>query len=447
MKERQGTAVHTAPESAEDISRFADSYASFNRIINNLQRQYIALEEEFGEQNRQLVETNRKLSEMTSRNLKANEFLNGILTSISAGVIAVDRQGTVTHFNPAASMLLGIPAKQVLGARYRDVVPPGSPIEANALRAAESGRGVDSLEKSIDLPDGSRLLVSVSTAIINDDSGAVVGAVEVFHDLSRIKKMEQEMVRLTTLAALGEMAATIAHEVRNPLSGIGGFASLLKRDLPEDDPRQRLVDKITRGVESLNKTVTTLLNYTRFDEVNREDLTYGDFMNRTIEQYRHDHADIVDGSKIEIVDAVQPGRAFGARIDPMLLRQLFYNLFTNAIEASGKAVTIRVSYAKLPRQSAIQRYGDRVVLGVDETIAETVVSDNGPGIAAEHLERVFSPFFTTKQDGNGLGLAVSWKAAKAHGGDIMAANNPSGGAQFTLILPVKIDTVNREQLV
>jgi len=114
MKERQGTAVHTAPESAEDISRFADSYASFNRIINNLQRQYIALEEEFGEQNRQLVETNRKLSEMTSRNLKVNEFLNGILTSISAGVIAVDRQGTVTHFNPAASMLLGIPAKQVL---------------------------------------------------------------------------------------------------------------------------------------------------------------------------------------------------------------------------------------------------------------------------------------------------------------------------------------------
>lgn len=445
MKERQGTAVHTAEESVEDISKFADSYASFNRIINSLQRQYIALEEEFGEQNRQLIETNRKLAEMTNRNLKANEFLNGILTSISAGVIAVDRQGIITHFNPAASMLLGIPSGQVLGLLYRDVIPPGNPVDANALRAAESGRGVDSTEKSVDLPDGSKLLVSVSTAIISDDSGEVVGAVEVFHDLSRTKKMEQELVRLTTLAALGEMAATIAHEVRNPLSGIGGFAALLKRDLPEDDPRQRLVDKITRGVESLNKTVTTLLNYTRFDEVNREDLSYGEFLHRTAEQYRHDHADIVDGSKIEIVDADQPSRLFSARIDPLLLRQLFYNLYTNAIEASGKAVTIRVSYAKLARQSAVQKYGDRVLLGVDETIVETVISDNGPGIAAEHLERVFSPFFTTKQDGNGLGLAVSWKAAKAHGGDVMAANNPSGGAQFTLILPVKIDSVNREQ--
>lgn len=447
MKERQGTVVHTAPESMEDISRFADSYASFNRIINSLQRQYIALEEEFGEQNRQLIETNRKLADMTSRNLKANEFLNGILTSISAGVVAVDRQGIVTHFNPAASLLLGIPASQVLGKLYRDVIPPGNLIEANALRAAESGHGVDSVEKSIDLPDGSRLTVAVSTAIISDDSGNVSGAVEVFHDLSRTKKMEQELVRLTTLAALGEMAATIAHEVRNPLSGIGGFASLLKRDLAEDDPRRRLVDKITRGVESLNKTVTTLLNYTRFDEVNREDLAYGEFLHRTVEQYRHDHADIVDGSTIEIVDSGRSQRSFNVRIDPMLLRQLFYNLYTNAIEASSKAVIIKIEFAQLPRQTAVQKYADRVLLGVDETVVETVISDNGPGIAAEHLERVFSPFFTTKQDGNGLGLAVSWKVAKAHGGDITAANGASGGAQFTLVLPVKIYSVNRESML
>ncbi len=91
-----------------------------------------------------------------------------------------------------------------------------------------------------------------------------VGAVEVFQDLTRLKKIEQELSRLSTLAALGEMAATIAHEVRNPLAGIGGFASLLKRDLNIDDPKQKLVDKIIAGVESLNRTVTTLLNYYPF---------------------------------------------------------------------------------------------------------------------------------------------------------------------------------------
>jgi len=447
MKDRQGITVQATAEAAEEISRFADSYASFNRIINNLQRQYIALEEEFGEQNRQLIETNRKLVDMTGRNLKATEFLNGILTSISAGVIAVDRQGVVTHFNPAASVLLGIPVHRVPGSRYRDVVPPGTPIDANALRAVESGRGVESVEKSIDLPDGSRLLVSVSTAIIRDDTGEAVGAVEVFHDLSRLKKMEQELVRLTTLAALGEMAATIAHEVRNPLSGIGGFAALLKRDMAEDDPRQRLVDKITRGVENLNRTVTTLLNYTRFDELNKEDLVFGEFLRRTAEQYRHDHADIVDGSTIEVVPPAQRPQSFKVRIDPMLLRQLFYNLYTNAIEAASRAVTIRITYAQLPRQTAVQKYADRVLLGVDETVVETIIRDNGPGIAAEHLERVFSPFFTTKPDGNGLGLAVSWKVAKAHGGDILAANSTDGGAQFTLLIPAKIDPVDREPML
>ncbi len=447
MKERPGIAVQATTESVEEVSRFADSYASFNRIINSLQRQYIALEEEFGEQNRQLIDTNRKLVDMTGRNLKATEFLNGVLSSIAAGVIAVDRQGTVTHFNPAASVLLGIPVNRVLGASYRDVIPPGQPVDANALRAVESGRGVESVEKSLELPDGSRLLVSVSTAIIRDDHGEAVGAVEVFHDLSRIKKMEQELVRLTTLAALGEMAATIAHEVRNPLSGIGGFASLLKRDMAEDDPRQRLVDKITRGVESLNKTVTTLLNYTRFDEVNKEDLDLGEFLSRTAEQYTHDHADIANGSTIDIVPPTSRSRALRVRVDPMLLRQVFFNLYTNAIEAASKAVTIRVTYTRLPRQTAVQKYADRVLLGVDETVVETTVSDNGPGIASEHLERVFSPFFTTKQDGNGLGLAVSWKVAKAHGGDIMAANNDDGGARFTLLIPAKMDPVDREPMV
>jgi len=447
MKERQGVTVRATAESAEEISRFADSYASFNRIINNLQRQYIALEGEFSEQNRQLIETNRKLVDMTGRNLKATEFLNGILCSISVGVIAVDRQGIVTHFNPAASILLGIPANRVLGSHYRDVVPPGTPIDANALRAIESGHGVESVEKSLDLPDCSRLLVSVSTAIIRDDTGGAVGAVEVFHDLSRIKKMEQELVRLTTLAALGEMAATIAHEVRNPLSGIGGFAALLKRDMAEDDPRQRLVDKITRGVDNLNRTVTTLLNYTRFDEINKENLEFGEFLHRTAEQYKHDHADIVGGLTIEIVPPAPRQQSLRVRVDPMLVRQLFYNLYTNAIEAASRAVTIRVMYAQLSRQAAVQKYADRVLLGVDETVVETTISDNGPGIAQEHLERVFSPFFTTKQDGNGLGLAVSWKVAKAHGGDILAANGADGGARFTLLIPTKIDPVNREPIL
>lgn len=428
-----------------ELSRFVDSYASFTRIINSLQRQYIELKEEFSEQNRQLAASNHKLVDMTRRNLAATEFLNGILTSISAGVIAVDSNGKITHFNPAASLMLGIIADDARGRLYRDIIPPGEPVDANALRAVETGRPVESAEKRIVLLDGTRLFLSVSTAILPDNEGRAIGAVEVFHDLTKIKQMEQDIARLNTLAALGEMAATVAHEVRNPLAGIGGFASLLKRDIDPEDPKQKLVDKIIRGVESLNKTVTTLLNYTRFEEVTREDVILDEFLRRTIEQFRHDFAERLEDTEFRLESPPDRPMPIVVRIDQMLLRQLLYNLFTNAIEATGSKTELEIRYRKLPRQAAMDRYAEKLLIGLNETVTEISVSDNGPGIPADHLTRVFSPFFTTKQDGNGLGLAVCWKIAKAHGGDMLAENSRQGGACLTLLIPTKIDHVTIEQ--
>lgn len=443
MDERQDT-VGIASLEPSEVSRFADSYASFTRIINSLQRQYIELKDEFSEQNAQLAETNYKLVDMTRRNLAATEFLNSILTSVSVGIIAVDQDGRITQFNPAASMMLGLPEREVLGRHYRDVLPPGVPVDANALRAAESGRAVESVEKRLDLTDGTSLMVSVSTAILRDDEGRSQGAVEVFHDLTRLKRMEQEITRLTTLAALGEMAATIAHEVRNPLAGIGGFASLLKRDIPADDPRNKLCDKIISGVETLNRIVTTLLNYTRFDEINREEVGYGDFLRKAVEQFCHDNAERLGDVIIRLHPDELSRTETSPRIDPMLVRQLIFNLLVNALEACGTSGEVEISYRKLSRQAATERYGERLMLAHDETVIETIVVDTGAGLDQQHIEKIFSPFFTTKQNGTGLGLAVSWKIAKAHGGDIMAENSPTGGARFTFLLPAKIDHMATE---
>jgi PAS domain S-box-containing protein len=447
MDEKKQTITPTPHgEVSGGVDRFVDSYASFNRIINTLQRQYIDLKDEFTQQNQALAGANQKLVEMTRRNLAATEFLNNILTSISAGVIAVDRDGRITHFNPGASVLLGIPASDARGRLYRETIPHGDPIDANALRAVETARPVESVEKVLTLHDGTRLHVSVSTAILHDNDGRPLGAVEVFHDLTRLKQMEQELTRLNTLAALGEMAATVAHEVRNPLAGIGGFAALLKRDIAFDDPRQKLVDKIITGVESLNKTVTTLLNYTRFEEVNREEVHLGEFLKRTIEQFRHDFVERISDSEFQIEAPHDRAKDVAIRVDPMLLRQLLYNLFINAIEAAGSKAELVIRYRKLPRQAAIERYTERLLIGLDETVVEINVSDNGPGIPTDHLERVFAPFFTTKQDGNGLGLAVSWKIAKAHGGELLAENGREGGASITVLIPTKIDHITIEQM-
>lgn len=440
MEERYSPAVIPATE-AEEISRFTESYASFSRIVNSLQRQYITLKDEFAAQNRQLAETNRKLVEATQHSLKATAFLYNILDAITAGVVAVDTDGRITHFNPAAELMLGVRAGVVLGRLYREVVPPGTPVDANALRAAESGRAVTSIDKVWELPDGNRLVVSVSTAILYNDNNRPTGAIEVFHDLTKMKQMEQELARLNTLAALGEMAATIAHEVRNPLTGISGFAAFLKRDLSPDDPRQKLVSKISRGVESLNQTVTSLLNYTRFDEVNSEVVAFDDFVRRMVEQFRYDQPDLARGVKFDVRSQVgEDSAALQVTCDPMLLRQLFFNLFKNAIEAGETKPTISIRSRKLQRRDATKLYGSRLILSMDQTVVETTVADNGPGVSGEAKEKLFAPFFTTKPGGNGLGLAMAWKIAKAHGGDIFVANGSVGGAEFTLLLPTRVDS-------
>lgn len=435
--------VEKEAEPAVDLAQFADSYASFNRIVNSLQRKYIELKDEFEAQQKQLVEANQQLVEMSARNLAANEFLDGILLSMTAGVIAVDREGVVTHFNPAASIMLGIPAQEPLGKRYRDFIAPGEPVEANALRAAETGRAVASVEKMLALADGTRLNVSVSTAILSDRDGNPTGAVEVFHDLTKTKKMEQEITRLNTLAALGEMAAAVAHQVRNPLSGILGYGSLLRRDMDADDPRQKLVTRITDGVDTLNQTVTTLLDYTRHEEIKREPILFDSFIQDAVRQFSRDHSELADGVSLGVEAPPEADRTgFQVRLDPILFREVLFNLFCNSAQALDPDGEIKISYRRLPRQTAVARYSKRLLLGLDETVFEIMVTDNGPGVPEEALDSLFAPFFTTREKGNGLGLAMAWKIVKGHGGDIALDKGYEQGARFVILIPVKINRID-----
>lgn len=445
MDDLSKNSATAAIDDLDELVQFTESYDSFNRIINSLQRRYIALEEEATAQNRELAEANKQLVELSERNLATTAFLAGILNSISVGVVVVNQQGLITHFNPAASLILGIRQGVPIGCLYRDVIPPGTPVGANALRAIESGCEVEGVEKRLKLPDGTQLNLSVSTAIIRDESGAQCGAVEAFSDITKLKRMEQELARLNTMAALGEMAATIAHEVRNPLAGIGGFAALLERDLVEDHPRREIARKIVRGVETINETITTLLNYSRFEELTLTDIDVGEFLTTVIEQYRRENPERLE--KIRVVLHKPPSsrdQTITLRLDSMLARQVFFNIFSNAVEACEGEGQIDLRFDKLPRQTAVSLYSDKILLGPDETVVEMTITDSGPGIAPENIERLFAPFFTTKGGGNGLGLAVAWKIIKRHGGEIFASNSDSGGAVFHILLPTRIDPVKME---
>ena len=431
----------TPPESGnKEVDQFADSYASFTKVINSLQRKYIALKDEFTTQNDALTEANRRLVDLSERNMAATGFLNSILASVSAGVVAVDMAGCVTHFNPAAGVITGVERTRALGYLYEDVIPVGEPAKASAGYAVKTGEEVDSVQKVVRLSDGRNLRLSVSTSILRDGDGEAAGAVEVFQDLTKINRMEAELGRLNTLAALGEMAATIAHEVRNPLAGIAGFAALLERDIDEQDPCRKTVRKIIRGVEALNETVSTLLNYTRFKEITRSEVDLGEYLKDIVDQFAadgdyDDHELALDCLRGD--DCVAGGQ-IRLLVDQVLMRQVICNILTNATQAMNGQGRIEVRYRVLSPSEACQQCSESLILGGDETLIEAVISDNGPGIHEHHKERIFAPFFSTRSGGNGLGLAVVWKIMKAHGGEVFIADAPRGGAAFHLLLPARI---------
>ncbi len=431
---------------ADDVSKFADSYASFTRVINALQRKYIELEEDFSSQNKELASANSRLVELAEKNLTATEFLNGILSSTSAGVIAVDKEGIVTHFNEAASRILNLSSKKVYNSHYNSLIPVGIPENANALSSLKKNKTVDSIERKLEMADGTTRSVSVSTAILRNNDGKALGAVEVFQDLTHIKKMEQELARLNTLAMLGEMAATVAHEVRNPLAGIAGFAALLQKDLEKTDPRYRLVENIIRGVDTLNETVTTLLNYSRSEELNKTNIDLDKFITSIINQFKNECSDMVAKTGITY-NAISKhhDKSVNISVDPVLFRQVLFNLFANAINSFKGNGKLIISSKIIAREDIKKYLADRVLFGSDETVLEISVADNGPGIPEENIEKIFTPFFTTRSNGNGLGLAVAWKILKAHGGDIIAENNMERGATFRMFIPVKLDAISMER--
>jgi len=234
-----------------------------------------------------------------------------------------------------------------------------------------------------------------------------------FHGLARNGALEDEVSRVKALAALGEIAATVAHEVRNPLGGIQGFASLLKRDLPDDHPSQRLVDKIIIGVENLDRSVTSLLTYAREISLSPRTVEVKSFLDDVVSYFV---ADINhDAGKYEVSVSSSPD-GLSWRFDPEQLRQAVVNLLQNAVQAMPEGGRVEVD----------AHATDRLHISV---------RDEGPGIESDTLERIFAPFFTTKESGTGLGLATVKKIAEAHRGSVDVESRIGHGTVFALKLP------------
>ena len=417
-----GIAQATPLSPEQHIGQLAVAFRTFSQSSRRLEEAYRLLQERVRRVDRQLVETNDRLNRKVEELGSLTSYLNEILASMHNGVAAVDCDGRLVTLNAAAERTLGLRAADVLGQAHAAVLAnaDGSPSPLAATLA--SGEPVAELEREVVSRSDRRLRLRSSVAPIRDSHGTLVGAVEIFSDLTEFRELQARLDRADKLAALGEMAAQVAHEIRNPLNGIEGFASLLLRDLPVGHPCRPFAGHILTGAQSLNKIVSNMLLFcqpctlqpwpTWLAHVLDEALAF------VVEEARHQGRDCVRVHR-DYDPAADPVEA-----DPDQLRQALLNLLLNAVQAMGRA-------------GGDLHLATRALPGPPESV-EIRIRDSGPGIPQDIREKIFDPFFTTKSTGTGLGLAIVQKIARLHGGRLELDSPPEGGTVAVLTLPRRL---------
>ncbi len=344
-----------------------------------------------------------------------------IIQSISSGLVTLDKYGKIIVFNRGAERIFNINSSDAIQKDVNDIIPFIMPyLKVNNPNKFSQLSYKRSEDEQIDL------LLTISP--LKERDGSEKGEILVFQDTTRIREMEQEVKRMEDLAMLGELAAGIAHEIRNPLASISGSIQVLNDSLSKEDVHinQRLMGIILREISRLNHLVNDFLNFARPQKIEIEEFNLSQLIMDTLYIFQNSQswAQYID-VKTKFFNSLK------IRSDPQQLKQVFWNIFLNACEAMPKGGVICVSTDKL-----------RELNGKDELIDSVIVKveDNGPGIDPKIITDVFNPFSTTKKDGSGLGLAIVKRIVEGLGGKVSGQNLANGGAVITILLPLSIET-------
>ena len=338
-------------------------------------------------------------------------FSDTVVENIPVGLIAVDDQLRIAAFNYEAESVLQQSYRNVIGKDAGRMLPR----ELYALlRDPQIQNGI--LEREIEciVRDGRVVPLEIGASALADENGTFLGFVLLFKDLSEVRSMRREIERSRRLASVGQLATGLAHEIRNPLSSIKGFATYFKeryRDSPED---RQTADIMIQEVDRLNRVVSQLLEFARPVSLAPKPTSLKNLVADSIKlierQAQANQITIKTGNSAEVDEVI---------IDPDRVNQVLLNLYLNAIESmeAGGELGIAVSTEK------------------ENPVIEIRVSDTGCGIQKQDLSRIFDPYFTTKSSGTGLGLAIAHNIMEAVGGTIKVNSAPGKGSTFTLILP------------
>lgn len=421
--EKKGAVVRS-PDTLEKIQ---DAFRLFQSQSEQLQTAYDGLKRDLAVTHRRLREKNESLSVKVGELRRMSSRLECIVASLTDGVLVVDSELNVDLCNPVMARLLGLSADASARGPYRDMTNGLG--DAGLLESVlRTGRPVLDSERSGIGRDEREVVVLASAAPILDANGKILGAVEVMRDVTEIRRLEERVQNQKRMAALGEMAASVAHEIRNPLGTIEGFARLLKRDLADQPDPLRLAGKIVEGVQNLNYVITNMLTYARPMSLQCEPFPVAALF-ADVEPVLRDRA---RNERVTLRIAEDGLDELGMDGDIRQWRQVLLNLGLNAIEActeksrkTGEPQTCSATSVGEVMLTA-ERRGARVAL---------TVRDNGCGIGTADRARLFDPFFTKKHGGTGLGLSLCHKIVAAHGGEIGFESREGEGSMFVILAP------------
>lgn len=333
-----------------------------------------------------------------------------VVTSLPVGLIATDKSGKIAFFNSAAERITGLDLSESRGKDPEMVLPENF---CGLKSSLDSGQTVFEREMTCEFVANKIVPVSVSASKIINEAGQFVGQVLILRDLGEVRRLQEAIRRQEKLAAIGGLAAGVAHEIRNPLSSIKGIAAYFKSKFDDGSEDKEAADVMIQEVDRLNRSISELLDFVRPTDLQFKPTDMNELVAHSMRLIQQ------EAVTKEIKTHLNPyAFALTAEVDADRLSQCLLNLYLNALQAMSAGGRLTVTVAELDGQS----------VRID-------VQDTGSGIAPEDLNKVFDPYFTTKAKGTGLGLAIVHKIVAAHNGHVKVESIPDKGTRITLILP------------